>query len=47
MDRALCELFTMPPRVELLEKPSGVWGSRKADENVYSHRDPASDWMMT
>lgn len=26
-----------------LEKPSGVWGSRKADENVYSHRDPAAD----
>jgi len=26
-----------------LEKPSGVWGSRRADENVYSHRDPAND----
>lgn len=26
-----------------LEKPSSVWGSRRADENVYSHRDPAVD----
>jgi stage II sporulation protein D len=26
-----------------LEKPSSVWGSRKADENVYSYRDPAFD----